>query len=375
MQQTLQAVQTEAETANSWPDLSDHAVPGGGHLPPLFEISTGDWSSVKQDPDIGRVLEPKGRRVKETIHDFPCDFAAVLGDPNAILEQYGRREIAFPKTYTGIEDWEPVMSKVTATSPRDGYGLSRYTLAGACRLTNGEGRISDETRVFEIDGGQHGFRYLAVGPRGTFVIEAVPIGSSMALVDEETYRECIDADDALTINGDLIPEEDEGCQRGIQKFITVFERYSDADLVGYGNYSGSHTLIDSNGDHVHLTGLSKLARMETDADALVGETSHTIESDREYAGDVVSAEVEPRDIKYEIGETTDSPFETDRYVVGYELNWREEEYIYSGGLNKVVLEISYVYFSEPDKYDYHDVDVRTTTDTVATINIDGETDN
>lgn len=353
-----------------WSGVDRFAINRLRDLPALYESRKG-WKKIPYSPNFeSKIAEPHISKWEDSPHQLPSNFVALLERPSQFLEKFGIREIDIPTTYKSLEDWESIITTVTATSPQYGYGLSRPDLKGLLRLTNGSGRIDKETRVFECENDW----FLGAGPRGCFIVkEGVVNPYGWSSQRDGSYEDHISPDEVPHVNGEPIPEEDETHQQAIRKFITVFDRYTDTDLVGYHSYDGSHTFIDSNDDIVHTTGLHHLKEMETNQGAITGEWSHEIQYNHEYPeheGKHFAYKIETSDIDHSIGDTTDDAIGNDRYVIGYVIRWNEQEYIYSKGLNSVTLHLDYVYFEETDKYDYHDIDIRTTSKKVATFEIE-----
>jgi hypothetical protein len=374
-QATLNGSVRKAPITN-YPDLSECAVDDVENLPVLTESSfSSDWRGTYYNTTIGQqVAKPSLTSISDTKFPVPSsdNFVALLGDPTSYLETNGIREVTIPSTYASLDSYDPFITTVTAAGSGIGYGLNGHDLRGLLRLTNGKGHISSDTRVFhcEDDGG---VRFLAIGPEGCYLLEQGTVqrweaGGSITKPSRtpEEITPFIDVDDAPRINGDMIPEQKPELQQALLKFIEIFDKYASTTIEGYEKYDGSHWFVDTEGDQVRASGLSYLMQMETEPESVCGTTSYEV-PDREYRGTTFDHEITAADIKYGIGEITDSVLGEDKHVIGYDTQWRESEYIFSGGLNKVILEIQHVYFQDQDRdtYSHHDFEIRTEDEEVA----------
>jgi hypothetical protein len=373
-QATLNGSVRKAPITN-YPDLSEYAVDNFEDLPALTESGfSSDWRGTYYDDTIGQqVAKPNVTSFCNKKFSYPpsYDFVALVGDPTSYLKTNGIGEIAMPSTYTSLKSYDPYITSVTAAGPGIGYGLSRHDLRGLLRLTNGKGHISD-TRVFhcEDDGG---VRFLAIGPEGCYLLDQDTVQrweaeESMTNTSRspEDIAPFLDVDDVPRVNGDIIPEEGPDYQQAVQEFIRVFNEYASTTITGYNSFDGSHWLSDSEGDRVRASGLARLVSMETAPDEYYGKTRYEL-SDREYRGTTFEYEITPADFEYEIGEITDRVIGEDEYVIGYDTRWVEKEYIMSGSLNVVELQIRYVYFQDKDhdRYSHHDLEVGTKDSVIA----------
>jgi hypothetical protein len=344
------------QTSDNWPDLSSFAVEDIRQLPPLYENShLSSWYNTYYDEDLHcTVVEPHPRGVEEPKFRLPSDFVAILADPTRFLQEHGIAEITIPLTYTGIKSWTPRLTTMTAASSGLGYGLTRFDLKGLLRLTNGKGRISDDTRIFHC----HGDQFLAVGPCGAFVLKQSPV-HTRNLPDrwtEDEYRPYINESDLPRINNTPIPEENPAGQRGFEIFRSLFEKYGTAPLNNYKYFDGRHIFEDVNGDTVYGQYFTRLDAMEKNPDGIVGQYSHELD------GKQYSIHLTSEDIKYGIGDAIDTPLGSNKYVIGYNTEWNRKPHVYSNSLYSLQFIVRYTYFQEQEKYDYHDYEIRTEDD-------------
>jgi len=366
----MSKTETPPEQSKDWPNLSHFATSSVEDLPELYDgFSTSpDWRKRKYCKTNHCYISEPRECVGESIHNIPhhSQFVALVDNINTFLVRNGVKEIEFPKSYTQISEWSTVITELTQNGGGLGYGLSQETLRGLIRLTNGKGRINKHTRIFQCEDNH----FLAVGPKGAFILLPNKIYSAALSHSEQKdlkyggYKQLVNKNEVPLINGDLIPEEDPEYQRAVERFIDIFNTYSNAEIAGYDHFDHHHYFTTNRDQRVRAT-LSAISEMEESRSNIIGEYQHTV-SER-GAEEQYQAEIGEDDIRYDIGDIIESPIMGDQYVIGYLTKWDEREYIYSGGMNDTKLKIIYVCFVETDKYDdRHDIEINREEDTVAT---------
>lgn len=348
-----------------WPDLSQFEVKDVDELPKLYENKhSWHWTEDGFSSELGcHIAVPTGSRFVSSRFELPQrdNFVALLDNPNKFVDVEGIREIRVPTTYSKISKWSPYLSTITQRGSGYGFGLSRHSLRGLFRLTNGKGHIDNSTTVIECQKD----RFLAAGPCGCFILKpsTVPKPNLPNQIKEKQYKHLINEEDIPSLNGTLVPEEDEQMQDVLSDFIEVFNTYASAEIIDYQCFTGRHLLETDAGDTVYVTQLKTLKEMETSRSELTGYYQHS------FRGESFETTLTEDDIKYEIGEALDTTLGKPQHVLGYDLCWNRKEYIFSGGVAKIELLLSYIYFEETNKYDYHDYNIGRKTVEIASFDV------
>ena len=146
-----------------------------------------------------------------------------------------------------------------------------------------------------------------------------------------------------------ILEADPSFQRGLRRFIDIFDEHAPATLSRYKHIrDGKHVFETESGRDVYagspLRNLSQMVVNETDLHRV-----HTYDLN----GDTYQSIWDENTASHALGDETRLGV-----VVGFEHRWNEKEYIMSGGVHALQSQAHYWCFRpRPEKYDYYDFQV------------------
>lgn len=264
-------------------------------------------------------------------------FALVVANASEYLLTHGVREVDVPQYYSRFSDeFDPIVSSWTISRHGRAIGLNANQLESTVRLADGGGRINhDAVSVYLCDNDT----LLAVGSRGAFIVDLTTLRRSRF---DRSPPDSAHVD----INGFAIPEADPDLQRGLHRFIDIFNKHTDATLARHESIDDySHVFVTEGGRDVHAaSNLETLSRMFLDETRLRKTHAHRL------GGEVYRSEWDEDTASHELGNETRLGV-----VVGFEHRWREQEYIMSGGIHELHSQAKYWCFKpRPDKYSHYD---------------------
>ena len=267
-------------------------------------------------------------------------FAFVVANAAEYLLAHGVREIDVPQYYSRFHDeFEPVVSSWTIARHGRALGVDTTLLEATVRLADGDGRIDhDALSIYLCENDT----LLAFGSRGAFLVDVCPLKHSD--VDREPSESA-----HVDIGRFAIPEADPNFQRGLRRFIDIFDEHAPATLSRYKYISdGKHVFETESGRDVYAgSPLRQLSRMVVDETEL--RRVHTYDLD----GDTYQSDWNEHTASHALGDETRLGV-----VVGFEHRWNEKEYIMSGGIHELQSQAHYWCFRpQPEKYDYYDFQV------------------
>ncbi|MFD1570165.1 MULTISPECIES: hypothetical protein [Haloferacaceae] len=304
-----------------------YALPKKADLPDIPGIvwglfdTDGETRYVKGDT----LTSPAGVDTEQPPHgELPAN--AVVEGVGAYIESYGIEEIEIPDYYSRFSDFEPVINTWTTTATGIGYGIEQNMLRGLVRLANGSGRIDhDKTHVILCENDT----VLVTGPRGAFIKDLWGIKGDRT--DEEPP-----ADVYQNVRGFSMPEENETALEKTEAVLDALETYTDYEVSEYqfNRDRGKHIFHTTCGREFYPRGGPILEAGP--ASSVVGE--HTYD----YRGTTYSATVEPEDIDHGIGDTIAPMIQTTKTVLGYTVDWKIRDYVFSGNARCVDAILCYV---------------------------------
>lgn len=300
------------------------------------------WEWKLYDPlhyDCGTRAVAAWRKPMDESERLPGEdrFAFVFANASEYLLKYGTREIDVPRYYSRFHDeFEPVVSSWTIGGRGRAVGINADDLEMTVRLADGSGRIDhNEVSVYLCENDT----LLAYGSRGAFIVDVSPLRHSSLDRDPPESAH-------VDIAGFEIPEADPDLQRGLHRFIKIFNRHSDTTLAHYDSISdGKHVFVAEGGRNVYAgSQLNTFAQLTLDETQL--RRVHTYDLD----GETYQSEWNKNTATHSIGEETRLGT-----VVGFEHRWNEQEYIMSGGIHELHSQARYWCFKpQPDKYSHYD---------------------
>lgn len=286
----------------------------------LFDTD-GETRYVKGDS----VTAPAGVDTERPPHgELPAN--AVVEGVGAYIQSYGVEEIEIPDYYSRFSDFEPVINTWTTTTTGIGHGIEQNLLRGLVRLANGSGRIDhDKTHTILCENDT----VLITGPRGAFIKDLWGIKGDRT--DEEPP-----ADVYQNIRGFSIPEEDETALAKTEALLDALETHTDyeVDEYQYNRDRGKHIFHTTCGREFYPRGGPILEAGS--ASSVLGK--HTTD----YRGTTYSATVESEDILHDIGDAIAPEIQTTKTVLGYTVDWKVRDYVFSGNARCVDAILCYV---------------------------------
>jgi hypothetical protein len=322
---------------------STHPFTGAVDEAELPDLQGWEWKLYAPNTyECGTTAVTARKRLLEESEPLPGEdqFACVISGLPEYLLAHGVREIDVPQYYSRFHDeFNPVIAEWTIERHGSALGIDANLLEWTVRLAEGEGHIDhDALSVFLCDN-----RTLAVaGSRGAFLVDVAPL-KQRALDRTPPAAEQVD------IQGFAIPEADPGYQRGLRRFIEIFERHAEPTLASYKHLSdGKHVFETDTGRDVYAgSQLHHLARMTVDETELRGAYNYDLD------GDTHQSVWDGENASHALGDETHLGT-----VVGFEHTWTEKEHIMSNTLFELQSKAKYWCFQpRPEQYSHFDFQV------------------
>lgn len=332
-------------------DLEEKQPPTFSCLP---EIAGWEWKKYDRERlDCGTLCwNARERVLEETKERLPSvtSVRAVTENIRPFLERYGREEIAIPKYYSRISEWDPVVSQWTAGRPNPVPGIPKWLLEASIRLATGHGHYNpSDVTVVVCDNNS----LVVGGSKGVFIVDAAPVREVDPHPPESAY---------FDVSGFTIPEEDEQLREGLSRFISFMESHFDIKFTGYSRFTGSKHIFElAQGEEIYVSGeVKRFVKVKTDPQSLTGEYRY------EYGDASLKSVWAPSDTVAGVGETYSHYGDgtalgiIDQRVIGYTHDWVENEYVYSQSARPYeVKSVQQVHAVEHrDKYDRFDWSLR-----------------
>jgi hypothetical protein len=328
----------------SQPDESGHTYRGVVDRTELPDLQ--GWGCKFHQPytyDCGTTAVTAWRKPADEKESLPGEdrFAYIFTDSAEYLLAHGVREIDVPRYYSRFHDeFEPIVAEWTVRQRARAVGIDAGLLERTVRLAEGKGRIDhDALSLYLCDN----CTLLVTGSRGEFLVD-------VTLLKDWTLDRTPPDSAYIDIRGFDIPEADPDYQRGLDRFVRIFEEHADTTLARYKHLGdGKHIFETSDGENVYAgTQLRSLARMTIDETEL--RRVHTYDLDGETHQSVWDSET----ASHALGEKTRLGT-----VVGFEHAWNEKEHIMSNTLFELQSKARYWCFQpRPEKYSYYDFKIR-----------------
>ena len=275
-------------------------------------------------------------------HEF-ADGAGIFEhyvDASEYLLKYGTREIDVPRYYSRFHDeFEPVVSSWTIGGRGRAVGTNADDLERIVRLADGSGRIDhNEVSVYLCENDT----LLAFGSRGAFIVDVSPLRHSSFDRDPPESAH-------VNIGQFAVPEADPDYQRGLRRFIEIFERHAEPTLTNYKRLSdGKHVFETDSGRDVYAgSQLRHLARMIIDETELRGAYNYDLD------GDTHQSVWDSETASHALGDETHLGT-----VVGFDHTWTEKDHIMSNTLFELQSKVKYWCFQpRPEQYSHFDFQV------------------
>jgi len=220
------------------------------------------------------------------------EFGYVYDGLEEYLEAHDCREIEVPSYYSRMDNFETIITKRTANCSAGARGVTSIILEEGIRLAAGSGGFSqDRLSVY-------------VGAQNNFVVE---YENDAYLLNTKSSRVSWDSKSDYSpttheINGMMIPEDAEPVARGLEKFLSAVDTFTNYTVTGYkGLDQDTHkfTVKDNEIDYIHIKGYNaaNFAKYEEDPSTITGELNITTQFDEEY-----TVVIDESDIEYSIGD-------------------------------------------------------------------------
>jgi len=333
-------------------DGSQHSFDRAVNENELPDLQGWGWNIHKPHRyDCGTTAVTAWRKLTDEKEPLPGEdrFAFVLTDPAEYLFAHGVREVDVPRYYSRFQDeFEAVVAEWTIQRHGRAVGIDAGMLERTVRLAEGKGRIDHDTlSVYLCDN----CTLFVTGSRGAFIVDPTMLKAhTLDRTPPDSAR--------VDIEGFGVPEADPEYQRGLRRFVGIFEEHTDASLARYKRIGdGKHVFETDSGEDVYAgASMRHLARMTVDETEL--RRVHTYDLDDHTYQSVWDSE------------TTDHALGDETYlgvVVGFEHAWNEKEHIMSGGLFELQSQAKYWCFQpQPEKYSYYDFRVGSVEGTIDT---------
>jgi hypothetical protein len=325
------------------PTASQHPYRGLADATELPDLHGWEWELYAPNIyECGTTAVTARKKLLEESESLPGEdrFAYVIsGFPEYLLD-HGIREIDVPRYYSRFHsEFDPVVAEWTIERYGKALGIDANLLEWTVRLAEGKGHIDhDALSVYLCDN-----RTLAVaGSRGAFLVDVAPL-------KQRALNRTPPAAERVDIHGFAIPEADPDYQRGLRRFIEIFERHAEPTLASYKHLSdGKHVFETDTSRDVYVgPHLRHLARMAVDETELRGVYNYDLDSDTHQS--------------VWDNETASHAFGDETHlgtVVGFEHVWHEKEHIMSNALFELQSKAKYWCFQpRPERYSYFDFQV------------------
>jgi hypothetical protein len=301
--------------------------------------------------ECGTTAVTAWRKPADEIESTPGEdqFAYLFTDPAEYLLAHGVREIDVPQYYSRFNDeFEPVVAEWTIRRRGRAVGIDAGLLERTVRLAEGKGRIDhDALSLYLCDN----CTLLVTGSRGAFLVAVTPLRQRTL---DRTPPDAVRID----MEGFAIPEADADYQRGLRRFMTIFEECTDATLARYKHIADDkHVFETGDGEDVYAgPQLRHLARMAVDETEL--RRVHTYGLNGKTHQSVWDSDTATRVLNEQTRLGT---------VVGFEHAWNEKEHIMSNSLFELQSQARYWCFQpRPEMYSYCDFEIRSLDENIDT---------
>ncbi|WP_273837847.1 hypothetical protein [Halococcus sp. PRR34] len=325
------------------PSASQHPSRGLPVANELPDLQGWEWKLYAPNTyECGTTAVTARKRLLEESESLPGEdrFAYVISGLAEYLLAHGVCEIAVPQYYSRFHDeFDPVIAEWTIERHGSALGIDANLLEWTVRLAEGKGRIDhDALSVYLCDN-----RTLVVtGSRGAFLVDVAPL-KQRSLDQTPPPAERVD------IHGFVVPEADPDHQRGLRRFIEIFDRHAEPTLTSYKHLSdGKHVFETDTGRDVYAgSQLRHLARMTVDETDLRGAYNYDLD------GDTHQSVWDSETASHALGDETHLGT-----VVGFEHIWTEKEHIMSNTLFELQSKAKYWCFQpRPQRYSHFDFQV------------------
>lgn len=341
----------------SQPEGSSHPFTGAVDEDELPDLQGWGWNIHKPHRyDCGTTAVTAWRKLTDEKEPLPGEerFAFVLTDPAEYLLAHGVREIDVPRYYSRFrKEFDPVVAEWTIRRRGRAIGIDAGNLERTVRLAEGKGRIDhDALSLYLCDN----CTLFVDGSRGAFIVDPMMLKMhTLGRTPPDSAR--------VDIEGFAVPEADPDYQRGLRRFVRIFEKHTDASLARYNCLAdGKHVFETDSGEDVYAgPEIQHLARMAVDETEL--RRVHTYDLD----GDTYQSVWDSETADHALGDETHLGV-----VVGFEHVWNEKEHIMSNTLYELQSTAKYWCFqSQPENYSYYDFRVGSVDETIDTFANEG----